>query len=195
MRKIFILLLCTALAFSFTACIKQIDKTYDGPSVAEIDAAVLNSVTTGLTYPVMTRIPAQGRPVNTSDSTLRRLNGLVRVRVNLVGPQSSETQTVGYRLFNAPISSISFPATATGQTPSRPSGTLTLLDAIAGTHYQTLTGVLTIPANSSFGFIDVNILPATAATNARFIGIQLDSSGTVLPSVNYRTIGLAIDQR
>jgi len=59
-----------------------------------------------------------------------------------------------------------------------------------------LSGKVTIPANSSFGYIDITILnPGPTAGQARFIGIQLDSTGTVLPSPNYNKVGLVIDQR
>jgi hypothetical protein len=52
------------------------------------------------------------------------------------------------------------------------------------------------PANSSFGYLDIQILNAGAsAGQAKFLGIQLDSTGTLMPSVNYRSLGLVIDQR
>ena len=131
---------------ALSSCIKQIDKTFQGQTVVEIDPTVLNSANATAGYPVLTRIPAEGIPLRTADSTLRRLNGIIRVRVNLVGPQSDQAQTIGYKVLTAsPITSVSFPATATGQ--------------------------------------------------ARFLGIQLDSSGTLKPNPNYNKIGLAIDQR
>jgi hypothetical protein len=67
---------------------------------------------------------------------------------------------------------------------------------VAGTHYTALNGKLTIPAKSSFGYIDVQVLNAGAsAGQAKFLGIQLDSTGSVLPNPNYNKIGLIIDQR
>ncbi len=54
----------------------------------------------------------------------------------------------------------------------------------------------TIPANSSFGYIDINIINAGAtAGQARFVGIQLDSTGSLMPNPNYNKLGLTIDQR
>lgn len=179
-----------------TGCIKQLEKTYTGSTVIEVDATVLNATATGVTYPILTRKPRQGFQVATSDSTLRRLSGTVSFRVNLVGPQSSKDETVGYKIFTSPIASIAFPATASGQTPSQAAGTLAVSDAVAGTHFTALSGKVTIPANSSYGFIDVQILnPGSTAGQARFLGIRLDSSGSVMPSPNYLQLGLLIDQR
>lgn len=181
----------------FTSCIKQIEKTFQGNRVAEIDAAVLNSNATNVTYPIVSRILPEGRPFSTTlDSVLRRISRNVRIRINLVGPQSEKDETVGYTLFDSPITSFVFPATISGQTPSRSSDTLAISTAVPGTHFATLSGKVTIPAKSSFGYLDIGILNGGAALRqGRFIGIKLDSSGTVLPSVNYRQLGLVIDQR
>lgn len=206
-----------------TACIKQIDKRYTGPTVAEIDAAVLNSNATGLTFPIITRHPRPGIPLTTTnastsceipqaDSTIRRIGRQVALRVNIIGAQEAVERTVGYRIIMSPITSFAFPATVAtvttaatctnpnivfpAQTPTAAAATLTVSDAVAGTHYTALSGRITIPANSSFGTLTIPLLPGTAAAGtARYIGIQLDSSGTILPSINLRTIGIIIDQR
>jgi hypothetical protein len=102
---------------------------------------------------------------------------------------------VGYKIITSPITTIAFPATITGQTPTRAAATLPVTDAVAGTHYTALSGKVTIPANSSFGFISIDILEAAATTTAKFIGIELDETGTIKPSVNYSKLGLVIDQR
>lgn len=197
MKKNIYLLAGVMTVFSFTSCIKQIDKTFQGQTVVEIDATALNSANATAGYPVLTRIPADGIPLRTVDSTLRRLNGIVRIRLNLVGPQSDQAQTIGYKVMDAsPITSVAMPATASGQTPSMASGTLTVTNAVAGTHYTALSGKCTIPAKSSYGFIEIPIINGGAtAGQARFLGIQLDSTGTLLPNPNYNKIGLAIDQR
>lgn len=202
MKRIFIYI---SIVLLLGSCIKQIDKKFTGGTVVEIDPTTLNSFVTGANYPILTRIPPGGRPVvNTADSTLRRWSGTVRIRVNLVGPQSDQDQTVGYKVFGgSPVGTIAYGATLTaaqappsGQTPSQPSATLTVLDAVAGTHYNALPGILTIPANSSFGYIDVVVRNNGAtAGQARFLGIQLDSSGTLKPNPNYNKIAITIDQR
>ena len=196
MKKHSIYLLAGIAALVFSSCIKQIDKTFQGATVVEVDATPLNSVATGQTYPILTRIARHGIPVATADSTLRRLNGTVRIRLNLVGHQTGADQTIGYKLFSTPIATIAFPATATGQTPSRVAATLAVSNGVAGTHFTALSGLCTIPANSSFGYIDVAILdPGATAGQSRFLGIQLDSTGSLKPNPNYNKLGLVIDQR
>lgn len=196
MKKNFLYLTCVAIFLS--SCIKQTDKKFTGKTVVEIDAAPLNSNAVGVNFPILTRVLPEGRPISTTvDSTLRRLQTTtVKVRLNLVGPQSNKDETVGYKIVGSPITSISFPATITGQSPTRASGTLAVSDAVAGTHYTVLNGKVTIPANKSFGYIDIQVLNAGAtAGQGRYIGIKLDSTGTLLPSVNYMQIGMVIDQR
>lgn len=187
-----VIILTTVIA----GCIKNNDTVYVS-RLAEIDAASWNANAAGVSYPILTRRVPDNRALSTSvDSTLRRLNGSTRVRINLIGQQSDKDETVGYKIFSSPITSISFPATISGQTPSAAAATLAVSDAVAGTHYTTLAGKVTIPAKSSFGYIDISILnPGATAGQARFLGIQLDSSGSVLPSPNYNRVGLVIDQR
>lgn len=192
------LFIYVCLALLLTSCIKELEKTYTGKSVAEIDGTVLNSTAAGLTYPVVSRHLPDGRALSTTlDSTLRRVGKTTRVRINLVGPQSAKDETVGYTIFSKPTSltTYAFPATITGQTPSKAAATLNVADAVAGTHYTALNGKVTIPANSSFGYIDIQLLNSEVANEAKFIGIKLDSTGTILPSLNYRYLGLVIDQR
>lgn len=181
-----------------SSCIKQVDKTFTGETVVEIDAAVLNSSNSVAGYPVISRIPVAGRPAATTDSTLRRLNARnIEIRLNLVGPQSNTDRTIGYKIIStSPLTTFAFPATASGQTPTASAATLNVSSAVIGTHVGTLTGVCTVPAGSSFGIISVNILPGTSsAGQARFLGIQLDSTGTLRPNPNYNKLGLVIDQR
>lgn len=198
MKKIFLYI---SLPLVFASCIKQLEKTYTGQPVVEIDATPLNSPASGVTYPILTRIPMDAKPlVATRDSTLRRYNGTVKIRVNLVGPQMTQDQTVGYKIFTtSPVATIAYGATVTtpvAQTPAAAAATLNVQPAMAGTHFETLNGVVTIPANSSFGYIDVVIKNNGAtAGQARFLGIQLDSTGTLKPNPNYNKIGITIDQR
>ena len=204
MKKYFFLIYIGLLSLLLNSCIKEDIKTYQGNSVAEIDAAVLNPATAGSPYPILTRIPFDGRPlVASTDSTLRRLNNTtIRIRINLVGPQSAKDETVGYTIFTAsPVSTIAFGATITGQTPSAPAtptaSPLNLLSAVAGTHYNLASsGMVTIPAKSSFGYIDVVIVNSgPTAGQARFVGIEINNAGTIPANPNYNRIGLAIDQR
>jgi hypothetical protein len=206
-RSLFIYTAVCASIF-LTSCIKQLEKEYTRAPVAEIDATVLNSKTSGLNYPVITRMPPMGRSITAGcpDSVLRRFSGEVRVRINLVGKQSAKDETVGFTTFDAPVTTFTFPATiaanaglgcATAQTPSRAAASLAVSTALLGTHYNiTNTGnKITIPANSSFGYLTINLLNPGVSTGSRFIGIKLDSTGTILPSFNYRELGIIVDQR
>ena len=197
MKKIGIhILLITLLSISICSCIKNEDVVYT-VRLAEIDAASWNANAANVTYPILTRVVPENRAIVTSvDSTLRRISGSTKVRINLVGQQSGKDEIVGYKIFSTPIATIAFPATISGQTPSAAAATLAVSDAVPVTQYTTLSGKVTIPANKSFGYIDISILnPGPTAGQARFIGIQLDSTGTLLPSPNYNKLGLVIDQR
>ena len=195
MKKIIQILVIIVTAIGLASCFKN-DPVIINNSVAEFDATAVNSNAAGLTYPIIGRIPGYGRATNTLDSTLRRYQQTVSIRVNLVGPQSGTAQTVGYEVFSSPVTTFTMPATITGQTPSAAAASLTVTDAVAGTHFTALSGMLTIPANSSFGFLDLTILnPGATAGSGRFIGLRLNNNGTIKASFNYRDLGLVIDQR
>jgi hypothetical protein len=195
--SIFSLFLC---ALTMAGCIKNDDPVVE-KTVAEFDAATWNTAATGVSYPALTRVAPFGRPILTSgpnvNFTINRNTGTLRLRVNLVGPPSvGKSETVGYQVFTLPFSTIAFPATATGQTPTLAAATLSMIPAVSGTHYAPLSGKVSIPADSSWGYLDLQILNAGAnAGKAAGLGIRLDSTGTILPSVNYRELGIIIDQR
>lgn len=203
MKKIRIFSLLLFFVTFLAGCVKNEEITYTD-AFAEVDAASWNANSAGVTYPILTRRLPENRPVSTSvDSTARRFSGTIRVRVNLVAPQSGKEETVGYKIFSSPITSVAFPATLTaaqapplGQTPAQPAATLAVSDAVAGTHYTALSGKVTIPAGSSFGYIDIQVLnPGSTAGQARFLGIEIDGSGSLRPSMNYNKVGIVIDQR
>lgn len=184
------------LLFSLSGCIKNDPVLIEGAKV-EFDATALNPNAVGLTFPILARVPAFGRVANTTDSTLRRSPQTIRVRINLVGAQLSSPGTVGYEVSTtSPISTFNMPATITGQTPSAPAGTLAISNAVAGTDYVALSGKIDFPANSSFAFINITILnPGPTAGQGKYIGLKLNNSGSIQPSVNYSELGLVIDQR
>jgi len=205
MRKIISIITIAVLILS-GGCIKNRLVVWTGAK-AELDATTWNTNAAGLTYPILTRVPGYGRAVGTFDSTIRRYPQTIRIRVNLVGPQSKKNETVGYELFSTPVTTFTMPATAScsvaqncnpawTQTPAAPSAVLAISDASQGVHFAALSGSVTIPANSSFGYIDLVILnPGPTAGAGRFIGIKLNNNGTIPASVNYSQLGLIIDQR
>jgi hypothetical protein len=197
MKKIFSMTaMAVAIIISFTGCIKNDPVLVEGRQV-EFDATSWNANAAGLTYPIIPRIPGYGRVASTADSTLRRYPQTVRIRINLIGAQLTSPETVGYEVTTtSPITSITMPTTITGQTPAASAATLVVSNAVAGTHYTTLSGNLTFPINSSFAFLDIPILsPAATAGEARYIGLKLNNNGSLKAAVNYSELGLVIDQR
>lgn len=184
----------------FTGCIKN-DPVILREQLVEFDATSFNNNSLGfastINFPILGRNPGFGRVSNTTDSTIRRFAQTLRIRVNLIGPQSSKDETVGFEIFGTPIITFFQPATATGQTPSSPGTTLGIFDAVPGVDYALPTSkALTIPANSSFGFLDLQILASPAAPGTgRFIGIRLNNTGSLKVSVNFSELGLVIDKR
>ncbi len=173
-----IILAGLVMLFLLPSCIKQLEKTFQGATVAEIDAAVLNSATTPYAYHVAVRNPPFGVPTTTGNSTAinRTQTTPVRLRVNLVGPQRSTDEVLEYTLI-------------TGVTPNSPN-----LVAVEGTHFTTARS-FTIPANSSFGEITINVLnTGVSSTNPREIHIELLGNANVKPSENYKRIGVRIAQ-
>lgn len=184
----------------FTGCIKN-DPVILRDQLVEFDATSFNNNSLGfastINFPILGRNPGFGRVSNTTDSTIRRFAQTLRIRVNLIGPQSSKDETVGFEIFGTPIITFNQPATASSQTPSAPSATLGIFDAVPGVDYALPTSkALTIPANSSFGFLDLQILASPAAPGTgRFIGIRLNNTGSLKVSVNFSELGLVIDKR
>lgn len=189
MKKIYILLI--AFATVLTSCIKN-DEIVVTSSVLEFDAASYNGKALSKNYPVLNRVPGYGRQVFTAtsigglpaDPTITRASGTITFRVNLVGPHSSTPTEVKYRVVPGETYAGSI------------AGLATVADAeaaVQGTDYTT-SGTLTIPANSSFGLLTINIVnPGVALAKEKLIVLEL-SSGTVNPNPNYFRIGVVINK-
>ncbi len=164
-------LVVSFLSLFISSCIKNDDVLFTG-SLVELDAATWNANSVGVTYPILTRQPAPGRASSStfaSDSTITRRSGTIRLRVNLVGAQKSTDTEVNYT--------------------TDPSST-----AVAGTHFTALPGKVTIPANSSFGFIDIMILNPGPTTGTKDLIITLTGGAGVSVNTNYTTVGLCMFQ-
>jgi hypothetical protein len=172
MKKLAIILF-SAFVFSAGGCIKNDDITFT-ETVIEMDAAAYNANFTGRTYPMLTRVPGQGRATsaNFSDPLLTRSSGNFQLRVNLVGPQRSSDVVVTYAVDAAATT------------------------AVPGTHYAALGGTVTIPANSSFGYIPVSIINAAPApgTTVDLVVTLRSADGGARISENYKSVGLRIAQ-
>jgi hypothetical protein len=187
MRKIYLLLLAV-ITFSVTSCIENEEKVIKRDFL-EFDAASFNSFGLEKNYPVLSRHQTEGnygRGVVSTDATISRTSGIIKFRVNLVGPQRTTDTVIKYAVVPG----------ETFQTKNATTGAI-IIDgktAVQGTHFTT-TGTLTIPANSNFGILEVNILnPGTALDTERLIVLELEGNETAkLPAnPNYRRIGILI---
>lgn len=155
-----------------SSCIKNEQAVFDDQTVVEWDAASWNANAAGLTYPILTRVPGYGRAVTSSDPLLSRtLPGIKKFRVNLVGGQRPTATRVYYTVYQ---------------------GTTAQEDV----HYKKLSGEITIPANSSYGEMEIDILNPGAGTPAtRDLNLLLTGGEQgVTSSVNYRILALRIAQ-
>ena len=166
MKKIFLYIFSTVLLGSaMVGCMPEDELTYTGPTVVEVKNHLQGRVAASL--------PAG---VSSTGQTLvaRRVNVNTRVtdsiKVQLVGPQSSSPTEVTYIV----------EANST---------------AVAGTHYNFRpvgANKITIPANSSVGYILVDMIPGSIAGTATFPLRVTLTGGTVAPSANYKTFTLTL---
>jgi Domain of unknown function (DUF4843) len=167
MKKTFLSIL-TLLALVLNGCIKNnppITKEF----IVELDAASWNANSLGVNYPIMTLVPNSG--VAGGGASLTRSTGTFNLRVNLIGAQRSTATNFSYQV-------------VTSETT-----------AIAGTHYTSLSGTGTIPANSSFGTISVPLLnPGVSSTTPVVLVMELVSNADAKASLNYGKIGFRISQ-
>ncbi|TCJ14088.1 hypothetical protein EPD60_08735 [Flaviaesturariibacter flavus] len=199
MKKTQVGLLALAITVGLFSCIKKETVTFQD-SLVEFDAAVLNTnnaytpgkdATLGrlanpldsIAFPILTRQPAIGRAVTGSDANITRTSGSVRLRVNLVGAtRKSPTEVTYTTMSKSDYTLIGVPSNTNGQ-------------ATAGTHYGTLNGKFTIPADSSWGYLDVPITdPGVSSTTAQEVVFRLTGGTDVRPNRNYSIVGIRIAQ-
>ena len=157
-----------AIVFALSGCIKNDPVIYEDHRI-EFDAAIWNANAAGKTYPVLTRVPAQGVATGTSQPTLTRTSGTIQLRINLVGAQRAQATTFTYRV--------------------NPEST-----AVSGVHFAPITGTGNIPANSSFGTISIDILNPGASTGSKILVLELIDTPDPKVSANYAKVGLSIAQ-
>ncbi len=94
-------------------------------------------------------------------------SGIQTARINLVGPQKATEQTVKVSI-------------ETGVT-----------SAVSGTHFKLVSDNITIPANTSFGEVKVEILKvAPQAGKSVDLVLNLDGNGSdIKPSENFKKLG------
>lgn len=176
------------MVFLFSSCIKHEEPIFT-ESMVEFDLATWTAKSGGNPFPIVNRIPTSfGRailttnipgsnPVRPWDPLINRTNvapnDTVRMRINVVGPQSSTPQIVNVR----------FAANFSTATP--------------GVHFDLLDTQVTIPANSSFGvarWVIRNPGPPTVAGTAFLAVFELVGNDTFKPSENFKYLGWLIAQ-
>jgi len=172
MNKLKISLFILLASLALVSCVKNEEAIYGGATV-EFDATTWNANAAGVTYPILTRVPPFARAVNTTvDSTLNKTRGTIKIRVNLVGPQKSTPTEVTYQVLQSATT------------------------AVAGTHYAALPGKVTIPANASFGDIELQLINNPGSTPPS-VDLVLELTGAnngVTVNPNYNKVGLRIAQ-
>jgi hypothetical protein len=165
------------IAFFMSSCIKHEEPIFTD-NVVEFDLATWTAKTGGNPFPIVTRIPTNfGRALLTLDPIANRSNvapnDTVRMRINVVGPQSSTAQVVNVKV-------------ATN-----------FSTAVSGVHFDLLDTQVTIPANTSFGVARWVIRnpgpPAVAGTSVLAV-FELTGNGTFKPSENFKYLGWLIAQ-
>ena len=162
-------LLLYGLAFAsictiFTSCMPKDELVYAGPDVVEFKNNLLSRVAA--------RQPA-GVTLNAVLSRTASVNtrGTDTIYVNLIGPQKSTATDINFSI-------------GAGST------------AIAGTHFNfrsTNATKVTIPANSSTGFLLVDMVPGSITGSATFpLVLTLTGNGDIKPSENYKTFTLTL---
>jgi hypothetical protein len=154
----------------FSACLEENRmKVLFDEAYVEFDAAVWNAPAVGRTYPIMVRVPAQGRVTATIDPLITRTIGTVPLRVNLVSKHLPTEQTFA-------VSVVADETTAQ-----------------SGVHY-TVPATVSVPANSSFGTINVTILNPGATTGSVVLVLEVAGNNDVAVSENFKRAGISIAQ-
>lgn len=154
----------------FSACIEENKmKVLFDEAYVEFDAAVWNTPAVGQTYPLLTRIPVQGAATTTASPIITRTTGTVPLRVNLVSKHLPTEQSFGITVV------------AEGTT------------AQSGVHY-TVPATVSVPANSSFGIINITILDPGATAGTVDLILEVSGNNEVQVSENYKRAGIRIAQ-
>lgn len=149
---------------SLTSCFKTPDRTYTGASVVEF-----KNHRAGFSAALNASILNTANGV--ASRSVRQTIGNDTIFIQLVGPQLAQSIDVNYQV----------EATST---------------AVENTHYRfpATKGVVTIPANSSVGYLILQTLPGiTAATETRTVVLTLlGASSEIKPSENYKAFTYTI---
>ena len=151
---------------SLNGCLPKDHNTYEGPSLLEFKNHTLGVSSANLNARGIVTTPATQVQTDSSRTVLINTRTTDTIYVQLVGPQVSSAITVNF----APLASNT---------------------AIEGTNYNFRPSgarTLTIPANSSVGYLLIDMVPNSIAVvgDTRILKINLLGSATIAPSPNYK---------
>lgn len=186
--KLYTLLFLSSLVIFSCKKLEETRYFYEGVPQIEFDATSFNAVAAGRAYPILTRVPGYGRPViSTSvaatgvvaDPLLTRTSGTVKLRVNLMTAPMSTDQVINYRV-------------VTTEKNATTGADMTVTTAVSGTHYTTGNS-FTIPANSSFGEVTVQVLNPGATAGATVdLVLELLGNSEIKSSAALSKVGMRI---
>lgn len=162
-------LLAIAVTTIAVSCFPKDDVLYTGPSIVEFKNYTLGQLSANLTTKGVSTAAADAQ----TDSTRAvRVNLRVTdtVLVQLVGPQRSTDISIDF----------SVRSTST---------------AIEGTHFNFRPAgarTVTIPANSSVGYILLDMVPNSVTSGSVRVQMDLLGSSSILPSKNYHAFFVTI---
>ncbi|GAA4320539.1 hypothetical protein [Flaviaesturariibacter amylovorans] len=204
MKRLYLGISSLVLALGLFSCIKE-EETLFTDTLVEFDAAVMNTNNAytpskdtilgripdankldSIAFPFLVRQPPIGRAAAAADPAITRTSGNVRLRINLVGATRRTATTVN--IAKVPQSGYTLIGLATNLNPNA--------EAVEGTHYGPLPTTVTIPADSSFGYLDIPILnTGMASTVARELALRITGATEARPNRNYSYIGIRISQQ
>lgn len=175
MRKIISYLLLAPVLLA--SCTKEIQGDYSAKTFVEFDANIFNAPVSPYSYTVVTRNVPFGYASATSYPLITRSSGTIKLRVNLVGRElSGKEQVITYKVI-------------TTVTPTSPNAL-----AVSGTHFTT-TGTVTIPGNSLFGELTINVInPGTSSTTPREVHLELEGNENVGVTGTSNKVAVRISQ-
>lgn len=161
----------------FTSCTKEYKVDYTAKTYVEFDANIFNAPIAPYTYTVATRNVPYGYASATTYPLITRASGTIKLRVNLVGAAvSGKEQTINYTVLTTPV-------------PVSPNAL-----AVSGTHFTT-SGTVTIPPNSLFGELTLNIVnPGVSSATLREVHLQLEPTADIAVTGTSNKVAVRISQ-
>lgn len=167
MKRFSGILLILFFLFNFS-CIEQEYPLFKD-SLVEWDATVMNNPVLGKDFPLLVRVPRPTFALAPSDPLITRRTGTLNLRVNFVSPQKGNDEIISFTI-------------VTDETT-----------AVEDVHYS-VSGQVTIEANSSFADVQVQILDPGPGTGSVDLVLELEGNSVIRPSERYKRIGIRISQ-